>query len=120
MNIHREDLAVIRDQLQRSIKLAPNFAPAYYLLALVDLVSDQNLDEAEEMARKAQKLAPSRPSYSLLLAHIYARRGNSVEARALAEPLTRNSDSFVRTEAQDLLERLNNSGTTASRNPARL
>ena len=113
----REDLALIRDQLQRSIKLAPNFAPAYYLLALVALVSDQDLDEAEEMARKAQKLAPSRPSYSLLLAHIYARRGHSVEARALAEPLTRNSDSFVRTEAQDLLERLNNSGTTASRTP---
>jgi tetratricopeptide (TPR) repeat protein len=113
-----QNVAVMRDQLLRSIKLAPEFAPQYYLLALVDLVADERLDEAEAMARKAQQLAPSRPTYSLLLAAVYARRGNSAEARSIVEPLTRNSDSFVRSGAQELLDRLNNSGTTASRNSA--
>ena len=48
------------------------------------------------MARKATQLEPSKPGYALLLAHIYARRGNSGEANSILEPLTRNSDAEVR------------------------
>ncbi len=54
----REKVAVMREQLLRSIKLAPKFAPAYHLLALVGLVADENLDEAVAMARKATQLEP--------------------------------------------------------------
>ncbi|HET6669511.1 MAG TPA: hypothetical protein VFH15_04690 [Pyrinomonadaceae bacterium] len=114
----RENVAVMRDQLLRSLKLGPKFAPAYHLLALVEVVSNENLDEAVTMARKATQLEPAKPSYSLLLAHIYARRGDSGEANAILEPLSRNSDPSVRTEAQRLLDALNRSGTTASRSSA--
>ncbi|MGI8734201.1 MAG: tetratricopeptide repeat protein [Pyrinomonadaceae bacterium] len=114
----RENVAVMRDQLMRSIKLAPQFAPAYYLLALVDLVSDKNLDEAVAMAQKARQLEPSRAGYSLLLAHAYVRRGNAGEARSILEPLTTNSDPAVRGEAQSLLNSLNQAGATASRSSA--
>ena len=41
----RENAAVMREQLLQSIKLAPNYAPAYYLLGVVDFLSDQT-DEA--------------------------------------------------------------------------
>ncbi len=114
----REKVAVMREQLLRAIKLAPMFAPAYHLLALVDLVADENLDEAVAMARKATQLEPSKPSYALMLAHIYARRGNSGEASTILEPLTRNSDAEVRTEAQSLLDSLSRSGATSSRESA--
>ena len=114
----REKVALMREQLMRSIKLAPKFAPAYHLLALVGLVADENLDEAMAMARKATQLEPSKPSHSLLLAHIYARRGNTGEATSILETLSRSSDAEVRTEAQRLLDFLSRSGAASSRESA--
>jgi tetratricopeptide (TPR) repeat protein len=102
----RENAAVMRDQLQRSIKLTPDYAPAYYLLALVDLVTDERLDEAFEMAQKARQLVPSKTTYALLLARIHILRSETEAARALLEPLTRDSDQSVKTDAQSLLESL--------------
>jgi FimV-like protein len=115
-----ENVAMMREQLLRSIELAPDFAPAYHLLALVDLVSDKKLDEAVAMARKAQQLAPAKTSYSLLLANIYLRLGNTAAARSILEPLTRSSDSNARAEAQELLDSLSQAGASASRNSASL
>jgi Flp pilus assembly protein TadD len=103
----RDNVAVMRDQLLRSIKLAPDFAAARYLLALVDLVAEEQLDEAEAMARKARQLAPSNAGYAMLLAHVYVRRSNADAARQLLEPLTRDTDAALRAEAESLLDSLN-------------
>lgn len=117
----RENVAVMREQLLRAIKLAPTFDSAYHLLALVDLVADENLDEAVAMAQKARQLAPAKAGYSLLLAHIYRSKGDIVEARSLLETLTRNSDPSIRAEAQRSLDSLSQSGSSsAARNSASL
>ena len=111
----KENAAAIREQLLRAIKLAPNYAPAHYLLALVNVVTDERLDEAFEMAQKARQLAPSKSSYSLLLAEIYVRRSDTGAARQILEPLTRDSDQSVRNEAKDLLESLSETNSGANR-----
>jgi tetratricopeptide (TPR) repeat protein len=103
-----ENAAIMREQLSRTIKLAPDFAPAYYLLAFVDLVTEKNLDEAVQMAEKARRLDPSRSSYALLLAEIHTARSDLAAARAILEPLTRDSDPRIRNEAQEQLDSLNN------------
>src|ERR1700754_858219 len=103
-----ETATVIREQLLRAMKLAPEFAPAYYLLAFVNLVTDNNLDEAQQLAEKARRLQPNRPDYALLLGEIYAARSDVAAARALLEPLTKASDPQIRNEAQDQLDSLNN------------
>jgi tetratricopeptide (TPR) repeat protein len=100
--------AVMREQLLQTIKLAPQFAAAYYLLALVDLVSDERLEEAREMGEKAHRLQPKPAFPALLLAQIHVRRSETANARALLEPLTRDSDPSIRDEAQYLLDSLNN------------
>ena len=110
----RENAALMREHLLKSIKLSPEYAPAYYLLALVDLVTNEWLDEAVEMARKAQRLAPSKPSYSLLLAQIHIRRSESAQARTILENLARNSEAAVKTEAQNLLDSLSQTNTNRS------
>ena len=107
-----ETATLMRDNLLKSIKLAPAYAPAYYLLALVDFVANERLDEALEMARKAQQLAPSRPAYALLLAQIHLRRSEPTEARNILESLTRSSDTAVKTEAQGMLDSLNQTTNT--------
>lgn len=116
----RENAAIMREQLTRAIRLAPKYAPAYYLLALVNLVTDEQLDEAVEMAQKARQLAPEKSGYSLLVAQIYLRRSDPISARQILEPLTRDSDQSVRNEAQDLLDSLDGkpAATTRTRTAA--
>ena len=104
--------AIMREQLAQTIKLAPQFAAAYYLLALVDLVRDERLDEAREMAEKAHRLQPKPAFAALLLAQIHMRRSEMANARALLEPLTRDPDPAIKDEAHSLLESLNNPGGT--------
>lgn len=103
-----ETATVMRQQLLQTIKLAPDFAPAYYLLAMVDLVAEKNLDEALEMIEKARRLEPTKGAYTLLAAEIYARRREDATARSLLDTLARDSDQIVREEAQRLLDWINN------------
>lgn len=115
-----ENAAIMREQLLRSIKLDPNYAPAPHLLAFVDLIRNERLDEAVEMAQKARRLAPSKTSYALLLAQIYLQRSELEAAGQILEPLTHDSDQTVKAEAQELLESLsgNRSSSTRSSAPA--
>jgi tetratricopeptide (TPR) repeat protein len=101
----------MRDHLNRVIKLAPEFADAYYLLAWVNLAAqsdkEQKLDEAADLVKRAQRLAPSRLRYGLLLAEIYSRQGEKEFARQVLEPLARQSTNpSVRADALDLLDAL--------------
>jgi FimV-like protein len=119
-NYSAENAALMREQLLRSMKLDPNYAPAPHLLAVVDLVRNERLDEAVEMVQRARKLAPSKTSYALLLARIYMQRSEPEAARQILDPLTRDSDQSVKAEAQELLESLsgNRTGTPRTRNSA--
>ncbi|MCM3903212.1 MAG: tetratricopeptide repeat protein [Pyrinomonadaceae bacterium] len=98
---------IMRDQLRKAIKLAPEFADAYYLLAMVNLVTNEQLDEAVSFVKRAQKLSPSKLAYGLLLAHIHLRQRSPESARQVLEPLVRqNGDPRVRSDAQALLDSL--------------
>ncbi len=83
----RENAAAMREQLLRAIKLAPGYAPAYYLLALVNSVANERLEEALEMAQKARQLAPSNKHYSALLEQIENQRSGSAATRANPGPI---------------------------------
>ncbi len=113
-----ENAAMMREQLLRSMKLDPKYAPAAHLLAFVDLIRNERLDEAVEMAQKARKLDPSKPGYALLLAQIYMQRSEAEAARQILEPLTRDSDQAVKAEAQELLQSLSGNGTPRTRSSA--
>lgn len=104
--------ALMRNHLSHAIKLAPNHAASYYLFALVNLVTEERLDEALEMAKRARQLEPSKTSNLLLLAQIYMQRSEDAAARQILDPLTRNSDKAVRDEARRLLESMG--GTSAA------
>jgi tetratricopeptide (TPR) repeat protein len=114
-----ETAATMREHLAKSIKLAPAYAPAYYLMALVDAVTNERLDEALQMAEKARQLAPGKASYALLVAQIHLRRSELAEARNILEPLTRSSDTAVRSEAQELLDSLSQATAGANRGSSR-
>ena len=100
----RENAAEMREQLLRSIKLAPGYAPAYYLLALVNAVTNERLDEALEMAQKARQLAPSNQHYSALVEQIQNQRSGSsgtrtnpapIDSATIAEPAATGSSRML-------------------------
>ena len=111
----REDVLTIRAQLLRAIQLEPQFAPAYHLLAVVDLVANDQPDEALAMAEKAHQLNPGKTNYSMLLAQIYLRRSDATAARQILESLARDSDTQVRADAQRLLDNISQSQGGAKR-----
>lgn len=99
----RENAAVMREQLLQSIKLASNHAPAYYLLAIVDSLSDRS-DEALEMAQRAHQLSPSNKSYAQLLEDIKTYRAGGTVAHERSDMI--RSDTIAepqRTRTSNML-----------------
>jgi len=89
----KENAALMREQLLQSIKLSSNYAPAHYLLAVVNLVSGERLDEALEMAEKAHRLSPANKNYAELVDNIKQYRADNttgrrepIKSEAIAEP----------------------------------
>lgn len=94
----------MRAELKKAIELAPNFAEAYRLLAFVNLVRDEQLDESIALLKQAISLSPRRQEYALLLAQVYLRREEFDVARNVLNPLILSSTSaLIRSQAQQLL-----------------
>jgi tetratricopeptide (TPR) repeat protein len=100
-----EVLSVMRAELKKAIELAPRFIESYRLFALVNLVMNEQLDEAGAMLKRAISFAPQRRELGFLLAQIHLRQDDFQAARALLTPLLQQSDSpRLRTQAQALLD----------------
>jgi tetratricopeptide (TPR) repeat protein len=99
-----ETLRAMRDSLGTAIKLRPDFAESYHLLAFVELVAGENLDEAARLIARARALAPGNEQYALILAQIYVRQERYDDARKTVEALARdNADPQMRANAQALI-----------------
>lgn len=100
-----EGLGLIRAELKKALELAPNFIESYRLLAFVNLLMNEQLDEAAALLKQAIKLAPKRPELSFLLAQVYLHQEDFPAARALLSTLLERSDgAHLRVQVQALLE----------------
>jgi tetratricopeptide (TPR) repeat protein len=79
--------AEIRGELQKSISLSPNFAPAHELLGFLELVQGENLVAAEQQLHAAIQLDPDNPAYQFSLAEVQLRNQNLDAARRTLQPL---------------------------------
>src|SRR6266576_3447549 len=101
-----ETLSLIRKHLQTAIKLAPESAEAYHLLAFVNLVANEQLDQSIELIKRAMRLEPGRQDLKLVLAQFYLRQGETDSGRRILESLARqNDDKELRARAESLLAR---------------
>lgn len=100
-----DTLRIMRTRLNRAIELRPDFAESYKLMAFVNLVVDQNLDESLGLIKKAIELSPGSEEYVFILAQIYLRKQNYAAARKSVERLAANaSDPQIRANAEGFLE----------------
>ncbi|HYJ45766.1 MAG TPA: tetratricopeptide repeat protein [Pyrinomonadaceae bacterium] len=99
-----EQAALMRAELRKAIELAPNFAEAYRLLAYINLVREEQLEESVVLLKRAIELSPRRQDFALLLAEVHMRREEFGVARSVLQSVIQSSASpRIRTQAQSLL-----------------
>jgi tetratricopeptide (TPR) repeat protein len=98
-------LRIMRAELKKAIELAPRFVESYRLLAFINLVMNEQLDEAGALLKQALMLAPQRRELNLLLAQVHLRTGDFQSARQLLSTLLETTaGASLRTQSQALLE----------------
>jgi tetratricopeptide (TPR) repeat protein len=97
------DAATMRAELKKAIELKPDFPESYSLLAFVNAVTGEDLDESIGLLKRALALSPGRQDISLHLAQIYLRQQKLDLARQTLEPLRSAKDRRLQQQANTLL-----------------
>ena len=98
-----ETVKIMRAQLRRAIELNPSYPESYALLAVVNMVAGDELDEAAELFKKALKLSPGRQDLVLELGHLYLRQEKFDLAIQTLQPLRDSQDRSLRKQAEVLI-----------------
>ncbi|PYS69202.1 MAG: hypothetical protein DMF73_15275 [Acidobacteria bacterium] len=98
-----EDAATMRAELKKAIELKPDFPESYSLLAFVNVVTGEELDESIELLKRALMLSPGRQDISLHLAQIYFRQQKFDLAQQTLGPLRSAKDRRLQQQAEMLL-----------------
>ena len=104
-----EQVARIRQHLQRAIALRPDYPESYDLLAFVSLVSgtDKEVDEAIVSMKRLLSELPGRNDFAFMLAQLYLRKRDYKTARPLLEGIAKSTaEEHVRQPAQEMLSEL--------------
>jgi tetratricopeptide (TPR) repeat protein len=97
----------IRRSLRRSMEMEPSYPENYRLLAFLNFINDDDVDEAASLLEKGLLLRPGDQNFEMLLARIMLKQERFDEARRLAERLSREArDAKIREEAGEVLSSL--------------
>jgi tetratricopeptide (TPR) repeat protein len=100
-----ESVKEMRAALRLARQLNPDFADTYKLLAFINLIRGEDLDEAIDLINRAISLAPHREDIVYTLAQIQLRRKDYDAARRTASALAGGAaKSDVRERANSMLE----------------
>jgi Flp pilus assembly protein TadD len=95
------------EAFEMSANLSPDFAPAWYNLALIYSQRDETLPKSLTSAQKAASLAPGVSGYQVELATVLTRMGRTEEARKTAVRVQETStDRAMANKAGDLLAKM--------------
>ncbi len=113
----KEKVEKMRMALRKAIEIKPRFTRSYSLLAFINLVSDENLDESVKLLNQSLSLKPGDTNSLLQLAQIYLRQEKYKEAKKVAEKLIKNAtDPSIRASSQNLLKSIQNIEQQVARN----
>jgi tetratricopeptide (TPR) repeat protein len=99
-----ESAGIMRAELKKAIALKPDFPGSYSLLAFVNMVTGEQLDESIELLKHALALSPGKQDLSIHLAQIYLRQQKFDLARQTLEPLRNAKDRRYQQQAVMLLD----------------
>jgi tetratricopeptide (TPR) repeat protein len=97
----------LRSEIEKSLKLMPDFGPAHYLLGCLEMVQGENLGLAEQQLLQAIQLEPEKQAYLLAMAQLRLKKHDPEGARRTLESLRRPEvEAPVRAAAEELLQEL--------------
>jgi tetratricopeptide (TPR) repeat protein len=99
-----ETVKIMRAELRRAIELSPSYPESYYLLAFVNMVAGEELDEAAELFKKAIKLSPGRQDLVMELGQLYVRQEKFDLAVQTVQPLRNSQDRQLQKQAEILIQ----------------
>ncbi len=103
----KEQSIKIRDLLKKAIAINPAFTESYELIAFVDLVNNEELDEGVAYLQKALRYQPGNQKYAIRLAEIYLRQDKFAESRAIAEKIAKTTDDpQIKQQVENLVSNL--------------
>ncbi len=105
-DIPEESAKEMRAALGTARRLNPDFADTYKLLAFINMIRDEGLDEAIDLINRAISLAPHREDIVYTLAQIQLRRKDYVAARRTALTLAGSAKSEARERANSMLDNI--------------
>lgn len=98
----------IRGELDKSINLMPDFAPAHELLGFFEMVQGDDMASAERQLDVAIQLEPENPSYLYTLAQAQLRGRRLDDARRTLQPLLLpTADPKLRSAALEMIQQIN-------------
>jgi tetratricopeptide (TPR) repeat protein len=93
--------AKIREHLQKSISLRPDYPESYHLLAFVALVTGNQMDEAIVAMKRILTESPGRHDFTFTLAQLYMRKGDyKLAGQTLEKVVKSNADESMRKAAE--------------------
>ncbi|MEK6280036.1 MAG: tetratricopeptide repeat protein [Acidobacteriota bacterium] len=99
-----ETIATMRAELKKTFELKPDFREAYNLLAFVNLVAGEQLDEAVKILERSLVRSPGRNDLVFMLAQVYMRQENYQAARQILSTVKQNNnDARLPGRVRDLL-----------------
>jgi tetratricopeptide (TPR) repeat protein len=103
--INTEVAAKMITELRTAIKLRPQFAQSYYMLAFVILASNGDLKEGLQAMQTALRLAPQNKYYLLTMARLQMSMNDFAAAKkTLAPVLAGDDESGLKTSAQSMIQ----------------
>jgi tetratricopeptide (TPR) repeat protein len=99
-----ETVKIVRAELKRAIELNPDYPESHYLLAFVNIVAGDQLDQAAESLKTALKLSPGRQDLVMELGRLYFRQDKFDLAIQTLQPLRNSQDSSLLKEADILIQ----------------
>lgn len=97
----------MRESLSQAIELNPNFTESYALLAFINYVRNQQLDESLLLINRALQIAVGNHQYQLRLAELNLRKDKFYEARKITLQVLQNTPfEGVKLYAQNTIQRI--------------
>jgi tetratricopeptide (TPR) repeat protein len=107
VSIAYSDAELARRALGRAVELNPRFAESYNLLAFVNFVRNERVDEGVVHIKKALAIAPGNQWYAVRLAELLMRKEEFGEARLIAQRVRQTaSDDGLRIYAENTVRNI--------------
>jgi tetratricopeptide (TPR) repeat protein len=105
--IEGPEAAAIREELQKSLTLMPNFGPVHHLLGFFLLLQGDELAEAEKHLQRAIQLEPENQAYLFSLAQVQIQKHEPEAAQRTLEPLRLPyADRRLKAHAEEMMKQI--------------